>query len=369
MTRKLTIRTKLAAALAVPLVAFATFAAFQVRDSYDTERESHRQSDLATAATGPGDLVGALKRERTFEALRAMGAEQTVDVGPNTSKAAQNATDDAVENFRTRLSHLDPTAADLYAPPVASISAGIMNLRERVDTLAAGAGPANAADANEVFADYTTLVNGLLDANQRVPLQIDDARLRNGVELLDAINRLDDVEAQLVYQAATASVTQSPSAIVVTGGLLAVQRAGEQRVRTLATRDYRGPVLDVLDRDSRRAFVTALPAVVTTSSAASSDLDTLLAAVPQGNERLNAAGSDVANVVFERARALRHDAQTKERQYAALAVGSVLLAILVLVLANRWITRPLRRLADEARTMATDRVPAAVNAILETPVG
>ena len=41
----------------------------------------------------------------------------------------------------------------------------------------------------------------------------------------------------------------------------------------------------------------------------------------------------------------------------------------VLALANRWITKPLSRLADEARVMASERLPNAVNSILETPLG
>ena len=66
---------------------------------------------------------------------------------------------------------------------------------------------------------------------------------------------------------------------------------------------------------------------------------------------------------------LRNDATTKQRNYLLAAVGAVALALLVLALANRWITRPLSRLADEARVMASERLPNAVNSILETPLG
>ena len=65
-------------------------------------------------------------------------------------------------------------------------------------------------------------------------------------------------------------------------------------------------------------------------------------------------------------------AATRRRSNATtclVAVGAVALALLVLALANRWITRPLSRLADEARVMASERLPNAVNSILETPLG
>jgi hypothetical protein len=61
--------------------------------------------------------------------------------------------------------------------------------------------------------------------------------------------------------------------------------------------------------------------------------------------------------------------ERRQRNYLLAAVGAVALALLVLALANRWITKPLSRLADEARVMASERLPNAVNAILETPLG
>ena len=67
VTRKLTIRTKLAATLAVPLVALAAFAALQVRSSYDTADQVKRQAAVATSATGPAGVVNALLVERDFE--------------------------------------------------------------------------------------------------------------------------------------------------------------------------------------------------------------------------------------------------------------------------------------------------------------
>ncbi|GIU86457.1 MAG: hypothetical protein KatS3mg009_0972 [Acidimicrobiia bacterium] len=65
------------------------------------------------------------------------------------------------------------------------------------------------------------------------------------------------------------------------------------------------------------------------------------------------------------------DAQGEGSQvvYLAAAGGAVLFSIGVLVLANRWITRPLSELAEEARVMAGERLPAAVRQILETPRG
>ena len=48
--RRLTIRTKLAATLAVPLAALASFAALQVRDAYNRAEQVKLQAGLATSA-------------------------------------------------------------------------------------------------------------------------------------------------------------------------------------------------------------------------------------------------------------------------------------------------------------------------------
>ena len=59
---------------------------------------------------------------------------------------------------------------------------------------------------------------------------------------------------------------------------------------------------------------------------------------------MRSAQDAVAEIVSTRADWLRNDAATKQRNYLLAAVGAVALALLVLALANRWITKPLSRL-------------------------
>jgi signal transduction histidine kinase len=99
-----------------------------------------------------------------------------------------------------------------------------------------------------------------------------------------------------------------------------------------------------------------------------SPLSKLLATVPSGIAQLNVARSSVSEVIQGRAATLVDDANARERDYAALTGAAVLLAIALLWLTNRWITRPLRALADEAGAVASVRLPAAVRQILETPL-
>ena len=137
MTSKLTIRSKLAAALAVPLIALAALVAVQVRDSVGDTNNAHTQADLATSATGPAGIVSALQNERNLQGARAIGADKQVDLPVKTAPEATAATDKAITDFRSSLDNLDPQAADAYLPALAAIERGIGDIRKTADTLGA----------------------------------------------------------------------------------------------------------------------------------------------------------------------------------------------------------------------------------------
>ncbi len=62
----------------------------------------------------------------------------------------------------------------------------------------------------------------------------------------------------------------------------------------------------------------------------------------------------------QRANHLTSAAKSAEQDWIAVTIASVLLAIAMLWLTNRWITRPLRSLADQAVAMAGESLPGAV---------
>jgi signal transduction histidine kinase len=76
--------------------------------------------------------------------------------------------------------------------------------------------------------------------------------------------------------------------------------------------------------------------------------------------------SNTAGVVSERAQKLTARVQDEQRQWEIITVGAVLLAVVMLWLANKWITRPLRSLAQQAGVMAGERLPSAVQTILRS---
>jgi signal transduction histidine kinase len=368
VTSKLTIRSKLAAALAVPLLALSALVAVQVRESVGNTDAARVQADLATSATGPGGIVTAMQNERNFEALRSIGFTSAVDLPVKTPEEARSQTDGALDTFRNRLDDLDPKAADAYLPAVSAIEGGIDDLRTTADTLAQTPSLEQAQAASDLFGNYTTLLGQLLDANQKVANTIDDAQLRSGVELLSALSLQAEIEARAVREALVAGVLQDPSAAVQTGMLAGQRDANERIVRNLAEDAYQKPVLAVLNHPDRQPYVAAIDNAAVNPLA--TNINEMLGATPKGDAaQLKTAQDSVAKIVDARAELLRKDATTQQRNYLLAAAGAVVLALMVLALANRWITRPLSRLADEARVMASERLPNAVNSILETPAG
>ncbi len=125
-------------------------------------------------------------------------------------------------------------------------------------------------------------------------------------------------------------------------------------------------IVGALDAPARKKAVSQLQAAARNPQDAS--LVTLLKIRPDSINLLRVAQTNTASIVTVQAHSLTSAAQSDEADWLAITVGSVMLAIALLWLTNRWITRPLRALADQAAEMAGKRLPAAVQEILQTPV-
>jgi signal transduction histidine kinase len=366
--RRLTIRTKLAATLAVPLVALASFAALQVRDAYNRSGQVKLEAGLATSATGPGGVLVALENERDFEALRAIGAQNLV-APKNTKSSAQvtSTSDIALGNFRVLLGEVGSDAAGNYQSTLSQVSKGLVQLRQQAeDNASKVATPATARQATKIFDRYTTLIGRLLDADQRSSSTIDDSQLRSGVELLNVIARQSDTESGLGIKVGLAAITRDPAAVVEAQRLADRQAQGDADLHVRAIGPFERAITGAFDAPARTKAVAELQAAARDPLHA--HLTALLAVRPASVNMLRLAQTSTASIVTARARSLTGAAQGEERNWMAITGASVMLAIALLWLTNRWITRPLRALADQAALMSGQRLPAAVREILETPV-
>ncbi|HEY5077349.1 MAG TPA: ATP-binding protein, partial [Acidimicrobiia bacterium] len=368
MRRKLTIRTKLAATLAVPLAALASFAALQVRDAYNRSDRVRLQAGLATSATGPAGALNALENERDYEALRAIGAQNLVaQKAAKFSGAVTVTTDSALARFRGLLGSVGGDAAGNYRAALTQVTRRLVELRQQAEDHASRvASPANAKQAGAIFDGYTTLIGSLLDADQGSGATIDDAQLRSGVELLNATARQSDTESGIGVKVGLAAITRDPAAIADAQRLADRQSQGDADLRVRANGPFEGAVIGALDAPLRKRAVAELQAAARNPLHA--NLATLLKVRPDSVNLLWVAQTNTASLVTDRAHSLTSAAQHEEADWFAITLGSVMLAIALLWLTNRWITRPLRALADQAAAMAGQRLPAAVREILGSSV-
>jgi signal transduction histidine kinase len=366
----LTIRTKLAATLAVPLAALAAFAALQVRDAYGTADHVKRQAAVATAAAGPAGVVNALMNERDFETLRTLGLDKQAPwLSVRNSRQAEDATDSSISGFTRLLAEQGRDAAGAYTSALRQLRLklnGDAGLRAQADDLSRKTSLDNAPRASKLYDGYTDLIANLLDANTQASARIDDARIRTGVELLDSLNRQNDVEARIVMETLLAGISSDPVLALDAQRLAGLESQGNVQLSVRAGEEYAPAINTALNAKARKNALARLNAIATDPIRARRD-DVL--ALPKDLQLLRASVSIVSGQVMDRSVKLAAAAQGDEQVWIAVAIGSLLLAFLLLWLTNRWITRPLRALADQAAAMAGTHLPDAVKQILATPTG
>ncbi|HWS45215.1 MAG TPA: ATP-binding protein, partial [Acidimicrobiia bacterium] len=361
MKRKLTIRTKLAAALAVPLTVLAVFAALQVRGAYDTAVQVKQQAAIARSATSPDGVLSALEHERDYMALSQIGKQDLVDSDP---AAAFDATARATDKLLSQLRDGGSATAD-YAATLLSVRSSLTPIRRTAQQDASKVvSAAGALNASKIFNAYNTqVVDKLLDADQQSSASIDDAQLRSGAELLNAVARQSDVEDRVVLQAIMATLANDRTTALQVQRSVGEFEAGEGQLALRAVGPYQRALNTTLQSKAHLATVATLRQLANDPLHVA--VDPLLKRIRNTSD-LGGPQATVGVLVNARAATLTSDASSEEFDWIVATVGSLLLAMALLWLANKWITRPLRALADQASAMAGTRLPEAVKHILET---
>ena len=195
MARRIPIRRKLAAALAIPIAALLVVAGLEVLQSTSDANEVKEQTDLATASIGPSGIINSLQNERNYASLWLLGFERAVQLPVENFDEAKQATDDAIASVRADIERKGREVEATYASALEALD-GLTELRQQVDTYEGERTPTNTDQSDPNFVGYTEMVAGLFDANTQVALAIDDPVLRRGVELTDLASRQTDLIAR-----------------------------------------------------------------------------------------------------------------------------------------------------------------------------
>src|SRR5262245_55170174 len=98
---RIPIQAKLAACLSVPLLPLLVLTLVEVRTAASQAAEVRRETQLASAATGPSSIIVHVFDERSWAALELSGLQSTYETPVKGYDETRAATDHAIRRFRT----------------------------------------------------------------------------------------------------------------------------------------------------------------------------------------------------------------------------------------------------------------------------
>jgi len=369
--RRVSIKTKLAAALAVPLVALSVVAGLEVMRSLDAAAKVRRQTDLATASIGPSGLINALQHERNFSALWLLGAQDFVALPVDSLDEARAATDAARSAFALEVAAKGEDVARIYSPALAELDR-LTGLRGSVD---AYTGPRIYTQFNQVaedaFLGYSDLVTALADRNSELVTEVEDHELRRGVQLIDMSSREIDHVAKFVRLGLLGAVTgdrrlSDPAEIADASMAITAALNNHYAILDFARGPYE-QAGDELEVESAATGVLEMgPRIVETGTV---DIQEMLTGISlEDDESYYGFLTDVSEILQARADHLNDVAAARSRWYIAAAALVVAAAIVAILAVSRSIVGPLKDLTRQSIAMAERHLPDAVRKVLEAPV-
>ena len=365
------IRYKVAAAMTLPLTMFIAFLAFEVREIENGTNEVHRQTELATATDGPTGLLTSLQDERNWAAVESIGQGDQVALTVEGYDETRRRTDDALAGFREMLGQSEEETRQAFAEAMGGLTEQLGYVRERIDEDPAAHTILNVEFGNGVFDWYSQMIEPFFTGTTELALTIDHRELRHLAELIDTSSRQIEVIANLAREVTTTSlltdggIDERQEIIDVSVLLWRAQRNAEQL--SLATS---GEYADMADDELFVDFTRALTDQVTAATEGDFNLDEMLRLINLPPEKsYNGYENRVADALRAEARALNDRSLQRERLYLMLVALTIVVALVIMFLISRSITRPLRSLTEQAVGIADHGLTRAISTVLQTPVG
>jgi signal transduction histidine kinase len=363
---KFRIRSKLAAALAVPLVALIVMSGLQAVQAQEESDRIEAEADRAFVALGPGSVTTALQNERNYLSLDLIGLAGATTLDVSSAAEATDATDAAIAQLEATISSMEPEVRAAYAPAFEALD-DLPAVRRAFDGYDGDRGLGNQELADQVFSAYTGMVDAFFDATSVIATQVDEAALRNGVELVDAASRRSETMAAATRNIVLDTITGGDSIELRVQSIALVERLQSlnARIEQLSVGSYADVATETFARPETERAMEIFQDYVDGREV---DFTELLDSV--GTQEGVASIAQLAtDALAGEASTLAGDAFDEFRFFVLVAAAVVVLAIIVTYITTTSITRPLRKLRDEADAMAGRRLPEAVRSILDTPFG
>jgi signal transduction histidine kinase len=339
------------ALLAVPTVALVLLGALGVLTQAGAYRAARTTESSVQLVLAEQSFVHELQRERGLSNGLLAG-----QVAFRTQLDSQRQrVDGARRDLERILGGADPAAVAAVHEALGRLT-GLGDQRARVDSGAAGRA--------QSLAFYTDAITALTAATARGPQDESDALLTADLDALNALGAAKEATAlergflNGVFSAGRFEGQDYATFSEIRGNRL----AGFTAFRTRATAVQQASLDAALNSGPATTARALEQRAIDAPTAEALDVDpgAWWTSMSRLVDDLRGVQQQVGADAAARAAGLRTDSVTALVLYVVLAIGAVIAAAGLSVIAARSITRPLRRLADDARDAATVRLPQAV---------
>jgi signal transduction histidine kinase len=376
------IRYKLIAAFALPLLILVGVAGLEVSSAASQISRVDQEASLAKASVEPGGAVQQLQNEREDAVLSILAAASNLPtalqgITPSAAGITQSpaevkaATDSALAAFKSSVQSAGDQAQSTYQTAFASLS-----LLAQARAEWASAGTNTTSDyrqlASNVYSKYTQLIDDLITATSQVPYQVSDPTLRSGVEAL--VTSLEKTEADWqvtmdLFEASWSSALNQASVVNQATEDYGAETVWVGRLSSLATGPFRAAVSTLVSSTLSQSLATDINLLQSgTPPLMSALLDAFDETAPSGsanNETVVQQGNaEIATAVNQRASQLHNSAVQEAGEFGLAGLLGILVGLLLVALVSRSISKPLVSLARQADELATEHLPATLQAML-----
>lgn len=352
------LRTRLLAALLVPILAMLGFAGLRVESNLSEAGDFAAATERVRVDDTVANLVHELQRERDLTVRYVAGGRQG---RPVEVLRQRERVDTARGDFEKTLTAARPELPDAAVEDFRQWERGLEGLSD-----ARYAGQHSQQSAGQVLAAYNEFVAGLLDLGGQASVDTADSELARTYLATGAVARVKDalsIRRALVAQALASGAAPPELTRALAGADVQVTDARNNYAK-FATPAQQRLLDDELD-----------PRVEATSGIVAAVLNGDPTADPAAWDRQATQAVDAAkraedalrDDVRDRSATLASEARSDALIDGAVILGVLLLAGLLAVAITRSLLRPLRTLRTSALDVAHYRLPEAVKGILADP--
>jgi HAMP domain-containing protein len=360
---KLSIRSKIAVILILPMLACAVLGVLRVDSRISTSRQADRVTKLTEFSLRGTTVAHELEHERGL-AGRFLEATQPGQLVATTTVQAlheqEHASDTAMNAYRRSLNDLDtasltPSTRDTLASALGHLNALGGNRRD-ID--------ARAISAPGALSFYNATIADLLNANRDLSGRISDPELAQAVGAFVSVSRIKELaalERELVTGVLAsgsfgAGQYRSFTSTLATRGVLLseFQATATPEQRDVFVRTVVGP-------EVQRAKELQADVVATEGNGkVAVDPDQWWAASTAEIDLLHQVEGQLGNQAVNRSKAIESSANSRAILDSLAVLGVLVLAVGLSLLVARSMLRPLRVLRASATDLATSRLPSVV---------